>query len=139
MWARNSLQKRPARSLRPTCHFGRQCGDRASAGDILTVSGVQIRVDQCLHLAAGRCLLDRGDRAVAPLFQGCFECLDDQTLFAAEVPIEAAVGQAEVAHQLGDRRPIGSAAAKPAGRGADDAVACLLLVIGGVTHNGDVR
>jgi hypothetical protein len=113
---------------------GRQSSDGAPAGEVVTMSRVQIGINQCLHFAAGRCLLDCRDGAVAPLLQSRLKCLDDEALLAAEVPIEDAVRQAEIAHQLSDGRPFGSAAAKSAGRGADDALACLLLVIRRVTH-----
>ena len=41
----------------------------------------------------------------------------------------------EIAHEIPDAGTLTAAPAEPAGRGADDALARLLLVIRGVTHS----
>jgi hypothetical protein len=63
------------------------------------------------------------------------ECFRKQPLFAVEVTIEAAVRQTEIAHEIPDAGTLTAASAESAGRGADDAIARLLLVIHGVAHS----
>jgi hypothetical protein len=49
--------------------------------------------------------------------------------------IEAAVRQTEISHEIPDTSTLPATGAKPAGGGADDALARLLLVIRGLTHS----
>src|SRR5438094_8909051 len=95
---------------------------------------VEICVDDRLELFAFRRVLGRGSDALANLGQALFERFGEQILLAVEMPIEAAVGQAQITHEIADPRALAATAAEAAGRRADDSLVCVLFVICAVPH-----
>jgi hypothetical protein len=122
-------------AARSSGYFRRERSHGATAGDIVAVLNIEVCVDECLQFAAGCRALDRSNDAIADFLKAVLECFRKQPLFAVEVTIEAAVRQTEIAHEIPDAGTLTATAAEPAGGGADDALARLLLVIRGVAHS----
>ena len=94
---------------------------------------VEVRIDQRLEFTAASRLFNRLRETIPKLLQTLLEGLREQILFALEMAIEPAVGEAQVAHQLADS---GLAPPTPesSGRCANDSPTGLFFVFGAVPH-----
>jgi hypothetical protein len=129
------LQEWSAYAARSSGYLGRERSHGTTAGHIVAMPCIEVRVDECLEFATRSGAFDRTSHAIRDFLKAELERFRKQPLFAVEVTIEASVCQTEVAHEIADARALTSAAAEPAGRRPDDALARLLLVIRGVAHS----
>src|SRR5262249_17274971 len=67
-------------------------------------------------------------------FKALRDSLGKQLLLAVKMPIKTSVRQIEFAHEVGDRDSVPTSPPEMLRRGANNTFACLLFLLGGISH-----
>jgi hypothetical protein len=130
----NGVLECPARGAWTARHFSHEGSYRTPIRNIVAVFWAEIRIDERLELASTWRRLGGPNQPLRHLLETNRERLREEILLAAEVPVEPAMRQPEVSHQIRDRRALAAATPKAAGGGLDDARARFLFVLGWVSQ-----